>query len=411
MTGYYQNGSVTSYDQNTLVLPISLTGPSRNFPNDCNDEYKEGIHIQSTRDKLIVIGSLGSHNFDTFFAIPTINLCLHEYVYYGISVRTSVNSDGSVVIVGTANQTVVNITVPVTAYMRISTSWSELTPRTMYSYEIQRLQIMYISAFVVDLTGTKATSNKPISFFSGHECAFVPSTTRNCDPLTEQIPPTALWGTVYYFAPIASRTSYTIKIIAAYHSTTVNVYCNNTVRSHTINAGEYITTVYNNQEYCGVYASNDVLVTQFGHSYFSDLRGDAMMTLIPATSHYTNKIISSTLQFADPTYSPYHFINVVVLPNYHQPELISITSAKGSTQSLSSHNWVPIRRSGIIEAYVTQVSLTALVNATHNVFEVTHSNKTAQMTIIVYGFRSQKAYGHPGWIKSELNGIQIITNV
>lgn len=71
VTGYYQNGSVTSYDQNTFILPISLTGPSRNIPNGFNDEHKEGIHICTPGDKLIVIGSLGSHNFDTFLAIPT----------------------------------------------------------------------------------------------------------------------------------------------------------------------------------------------------------------------------------------------------------------------------------------------------------------------------------------------------
>ena len=64
----------------------------------------------------------------------------------------------------------------------------------------------------------------------------------------EQIPPTELWDSVYYLALIASRTSYTIII----NITTVKVYCNNTVNTDVISAGEFITTVYNNQEYCGV---------------------------------------------------------------------------------------------------------------------------------------------------------------
>ena len=408
MTGFFRSGTLTSNIQNIFTLPSVLTGPSFYFPNGENNSSKEGVRIHTAEDKLLVIGSMGSHNFETFFAIPTINFCLREYVYFGISVTTNVRSDGSIVIIGTANHTIINVNVPVLAVIKLSNSaaWGSIFADTLYSFEIQRQQIIYIAALVTDLTGTKVTSNKPISLFSGHECAFVPYLTESCDPLIEQMPPTKLWSTVHYFAPIATRMSYTVKIVAAYDSTTVDIYCNNTLSSHMINAGEFITTEYDNQEYCGVYASNDVLVSQFSHSYDSDMRGHAMMTLIPATTHYANKITSSTSQF-NPS-GANHYINIIVLPNYYQPEQISITTARGLTQSLSSNNWVPVRRNGVVEAYTTQVNITTLVNITHSVFEVTHSNKTALMSVIVYGFITPRAYGHPGWIKSEFNGIHIL---
>ena len=406
MTGFHQTGTITLYVQDTLNLPLVLSGPSFNFPNGVNNASKEGIHIQSGENQLLVIGSMGSHNFDTFLGIPTIKLCLHEYVYFGISVATGVLSDGSVVIVGTANETMITLAVSVSANIRINNSanWTSIYPGIVYSYEIQKQQIIYIAALTTDLTGTKVTSNKPISLFSGHECAFIPYETRSCDPLIEQIPPTYMWSTVHFLAPVSTRISYIVKIVAAYDSTTIKIYCNNTINTYIINAGEYMTVTYNNQQYCGVYASRQVLVAQLSHSYNSDMNGHAMMTLIPATTHYTNKIVSSTLQSSDPSVKPTHFINIIVLADYYQPELISITSAKGLIQSLSSQNWVPIKRNGIIKAYAAQVNITNLVNLTHSVFEITHFNKTALMTFTVYGFETPRAYGHPGWIKYKLNG-------
>jgi len=43
-----------------------------------------------------------------------------------------------------------------------------------------------------DLTGSRVTANKAISFYSGHYCAIV--STENCSVLIEQIPPFNSWG-------------------------------------------------------------------------------------------------------------------------------------------------------------------------------------------------------------------------
>ena len=401
VTGFYQNGTIIANVQNVVNFPDALSAPSYAFSlNAQNDKYKEGVHVQTNKNKVATIGSY--HNGDTFFAIPTVDLCLNEYTYLAVSVSINqIWSDGSIVIVATANQTILNITVLVSdVQIKINNSveWSPLVPGTLHTYEIQRLQIVYIAVLSSDLTGTKVTTNKPISLLSGHECAFIPSHAQRCGNLMEQIPPTELWGTVYYFAPLASRTSYTIKIIAAYNSTNVDVYCNDSVSSHIVNAGEFINMTYDNQEFCGVTANQVVLVTQFSHSYDSDSHGNPMMTLIPATSHYTNSITSSTVEITS-CYD--HYINIIILASYYQPEMISITTVGGVSQSLDSQSWVPIMRNGVTEAYAAQV------NIPHGVFEVAHVNDSALMTVVVYGFVTwtlyHVGYGHPGWLMDQFN--------
>ena len=364
--------------------------------------------MQTSTNKITTIGTYNQEeNFDSFFIIPTVDLYLDKYTYLAVSISTFVRADGSVVVVGTANQTMMNVTVPVSAFIKINNSanWSKLDPGVLYSYEIQRLQIVYIAALTTDLTATKVTTNKPISLFSGHECAFIPPLLGNdCDTLMEQIPPTNLWGTVYYFAPLMSRTSYMIKIIAAFDSTAVHIYCNSTHRNHTINTDQPISETYGGQEYCGVYANQSVLVVQFGRSFNTDFQGDPMMTLIPATAHYIHSITSSTFQSSRANATHNHYINIIILASYYQPEMISLTTAGGVNQSLDSQYWIPIIRDNVTDAYAAQVKIP------HGVFEISHANKAAMMTVVVYGFEtgiSNEGYGHPGWLMERLNGTYV----
>ena len=409
ITGFTESRIITSNIQNIIYPPQNqFTGPSYSIPNVFNDEHKQGIHLQTNGNKITTIGTSFGDNYDTFFAIPTFDLCLDVYTYFAISVSTGVTADGSVVIVGTADETSVNIIVPVSAHIKMNNSanWTSLQAVRLYSYTIQKLQMVYIAAtFFTDLTGTKVIANKPISLFSGHECAFIPSRTLSCDHLMEQIPPTALWGRVYYFIPLASRMSYAIKITAAYDSTVVDVHCNETIESYRMNSRGFIMLPYNNQEFCAVYANNEVLVAQFSYSFRTDSKGDAMMTLIPPTTHYTNNIISSTFETSVKSTIYNHYINIIVLASYYQPEMISMTTAGVTTQSLNSHSWVAIIVNNVTVAYAAQV------NISHGVFEVTHSNSSALMTAVVYGFgiytetqqeNFAEGYGHPGWLAGQL---------
>ena len=409
LTNFYQNGTITSSTQNTVCLPRNLTGPSFYFPyNPQNNEYKEGVHLQTQGVKTAVIGSYINPYIDTFFAIPTVDLCVNEYIYYAVSVIGHSSTDGSVVIVGTADLTTVTIVVLVSAVIKTShtTNWTSLVHEQSYTYQIQRQQIVYIATRGDnDLTGTKVTTNKPISLFSGHECV-INNAINFCDTLIEQLPPTKLWGRVYYFTPLAGWLNYRIKIIT-HASTVVNISCNNTVTMYTINAGGSLSLIYSNQQYCGVFASNVVLVTQF--SYWQG--SESMMTLIPSTDHYTNSITSSTPNNYY-SFSYNHYINIIILVGYYQPEMISITTG-GVSQSLDSLSWVPIMRNNVVEAYAVQVSIS------QGIFKVTHADMDALMTVVVYGVavysstssaiypsdEFPEGYGHPGWLMGQLHGM------
>ena len=396
VTSYHRNGSIPENARVVEIFPVNLTGISYSFPNKLNDEHKEGVYIKVNSTQVNVIGqSKGAYNTDTFFALPIEDLHLDEYVYYGVSVASNTLADGSVVVVGSEDDTILNITVPVSANIKVNNTeqWCTLNPNVQNSYKINRLQIVYVATSIRDLTGTRVVSNKPVSVFSGHECAWVPDEVLSCDHLMEQMLPIDLWGTVHYVAPLASRSDYTIKILAAHDYTIVEMRCNNDQTNYTIDTGECVSRQLNNREFCAIHSDNVVLVAQFSHGYG---QGDSMMTLIPATTHYTNTITSSTIH--DPIETSYrHYINIIVMADYYQPNMIFLT-AGGVNQSLESQSWVPIRRGNSTEAYAAQVRL----NIAEGVFEIRHTIQTALMTAVVYGFlnsaRGQEGYGHPGWL-------------
>ena len=409
-TNFYQTGTIIANTKGTVCLPRSITGPSYNYlSNSWNNAYKEGIYLQTHGDEVAAIGSYIYPYIDTFFAIPTVDLCINEYIYYAVSTDGHSGTDGSVVIVGTADQTTVTIKVSVTTVIKISSAanWTTLNTTTSETYTIQRLQIVYIATQGNnDLTGTKVTTNKPISLFSGHECVINPA-INYCDTLIEQLPPTKLWGRIYYFAPLHGWSSYKIKIIAAYDSTTVRIYCNNAVsNNHTVHSGKSISLSYN-LHYCGVFATKEILVIQF--SYASN--SESLMTIIPPTDHYTNSITSSTPNnYFSLSYN--HYVNIIVLASFYQQNMMSITTAGGVSQ-LNTQSWIPIIVNGIAEAYVAHVMIS------QGVFKVTHADMDALMTIVVYGqavysnnsfviYPSDsfpEGYGHPGWLMSQLIGM------
>ena len=389
VTGYQHSGTLSSNVH--LTLPSSLTGISYYLPNARKNDYKEGIYIKINSKKVTVIGESVQDTIETFYSLPTEDLNVQEYIYYAISVPSNVLADSSLVMVGTENVTTLTLTLSQNAYIKINNTatWSQLTSGVVYSYQINRLDILYIAALNRDLSGTKIVASKPISVFSGHECAWIPSNVHPCDTIMEQMLPTELWGKVYYIAPLSSRNRYTLKITAAESNTICQLYCSTTQGSYSLNAGGYSTVILTNQDYCVIYSIKKIIVVQFSHSYEEDNQGGPMMTLVPPKSHYTNFIKTSTIQRRIAR----NYLNIIVTAEYHQPEAIYLTTG-GANRSLESYSWVPIVRNNITEAYAAQV------NVTQGVIQLFHSNKRALMTVVVYGFVSRTGYGHPGWLRS-----------
>ena len=385
---YYYNGTVSVDNEVILNLPLNVEVSS------IYDQNK-GIYLTASSNSVTVIGqNLDSSTGDSFLALPTIELN-DIYVYYGISVpRATVHSESlhsTILIVGIQNNTMMTLTVTQYVSIGIGNTTAYLIPGREYSFVINRLQTVFVGS-AEDLSGTKIVVNKPVSVFSGHKCANVPHNVTACSYLVEQIPPTALWGKVYYTAPLANKRSYTIKILAAYNSTAVRIYCNNATEVFTISEGQSVNQRSQMNEYCAIYSNKEVLVVQLGHGGTEDNSyGDPMMTLTPAANQYLNKFDFSTIR--NPVGSSYdHYVNIIVKEQYYQPNMIYLV-AGGVNRSLVTQQWVPIQVNNTIKAYATQVSIP------EGVAQVFHTNPAAEMMTIVYGFTRHDGYGHVGGIR------------
>ena len=387
--GYYHKGIISAGNEVILNLPSSVEVSSYH-------DQDKGIYLTISSDNVTVIGqNQERYTSDTVFVLPIMELD-NVYVYYGISVSRG-NEDSSILIVGTENNIMMNLTTTQSVSISVGNTVTNLSSGIQYSFVINRLQTVYIES-TDDLSGTKIVTDRPVSVFSGHECGNVPWNVSYCSHLIEQIPPTALWGKIYYTAPLANKTSYTIKVLAAYNSTTVNMYCNNTIESHVINEGEFIDKISQMNKYCAIYLNKKALVLQLSHGGGEDLNhyGDPMMTLVPDTNQYLNKFDFSTIH--NSSESGYnHYVNIIVMAQYYHPNMIYLISG-GVNRSLATQQWVPIQVNSITEAYATQVRIP------EGVTHIIHTDAAAQMMAIVYGFNRHDGYGHIGGINNNHTG-------
>ena len=374
--GYSNSGTVLPSAESTITLPNSVQVSSY------ADEHK-GVFLSTSNDQVVVMGQmLRLTTSDTFLILPLTKQFTTEYVYYGMSI-TGRGSASSTLLVGIKNNTMLNLTVSQSVTISVGGAVSNLIPGRSYSFVINRLQTLFIGS-ADDITGTRIVTNQPVSVFSGHECANIPVSVGFCDYIIEQIPPTILWGKVYYVTSLATRSRSTIKVLAGYDSTNVDIYCDNLKISYTINQGAFITRIIGQQS-CAIYASKEVLVAQFSHGGDDDSGvGDPMMMLVPPTTQYFNKFTISTIQS-----SWEHYVNVIVFAQYYQPDMIYLLTG-GINSSLNTQQWTSVRVNNFIEAYITRV------NVQEGVVKISHANASALMTTMVYGFSGYVGYGHPG---------------
>ena len=389
--GYSTNGVIAA-DDNDVVITL----PSRVVVSSIEDQ-NNGVYITTNSSTTTVIGqNYEPSTSDTFLVSP--NSHFSKCKYYGISEDMSLNEhdsylhSSSMLIVGAESSTLMNLTVTKEVTICVHDVMYYLTPGTQYTFVINRLETILIRS-LEDLTGTKVVTDKPVSVFSGHRCGLMFKGNGPYDHMVEQILPTKLWGKVFYIAPLATRRSYFIKVLAIRSSTMVDIYCNNSMTSYAINAGEFIFGKYTDQEYCSIHANNKILVVQFSPSPGDDsTRGDVMMTMVPAVSQYTNQFSTSTSRNLEQSDFK-HFVNVIVLAQYYQPDMIYLISG-GVNKSLDTQEWVPVKVNNVIEAYATKVAIS------EGLIEITHTNASALMITSVYGFAREVGYGHPGglWV-------------
>ena len=381
--GLYYSGYINAGSEVIISLPSAVAV----FPTD--KQYK-GVYIITDNNAVSVTGQNEAGGFsETFLAIPyDRSHIITEYVYYAMTFYGYYSSsyESAILIVGTEDRTTMRVSVTQVATTNYGNT---LYTGRDYFFVINRLQTFYIRS-TGDLTGTRIFAYKQLSVFSGHEGAQISRSTCCNNPLIEQVPPVTSWGRVFYTMPLATRNSYTIKVLASEDTTLLDIYCNNVKETHSISTGQHYTKTLS-QEYCVIYSNKPVLVAQFSHGGYEerDYIGDPMMMIVPDTLQYSNKFYISTIR--NTTRSDYkHYVNLVLLAQYYRPDMIHLISGGTDVLLNDAREWVPIRVNNIIEAYSTQLILT------EGAAEIIHTNKNALMALNVYGSARHESYGHPG---------------
>ena len=398
---YYHNGILTSDYAVTINLHYDLRVSS------FYDQSK-GIYIKTTSSRVTVQGNpqgtcgyycwrrYGLSHGQTFSVIPVTNLCSSEYIYYAVSVNSySSYYNSSILVVGTEDNTLMKLTVTQPVTISMCNAITHLIPYREYSFVINRLQTVYIGS-PNDLTGSKIVTNKEISMFSGHQLGYILNTEASY--LINQIPPTMLWGKVYYVMPIKDvQAGYALKIFAP-NQCLIQISCNSSSPNLTfLKDQEFIVKSFVNNEFCTILSNSSILVVQFSlGKHLDGYSGDLFMTLVPSTKQYNNIFI-----FADAvnTYYPvylYHYINIIVMAEFYQPEKMYLIAGEDDI-SPDTQEWVPITNNHVIEAYAYSTQ----INETYGKVEIYHTNESALMTVTLYGFTKGESYGTP--VYSHLN--------
>ena len=365
--------------------------------NNADIQFK-GIHIKTENSRKIIV--YGQHvSNDAFLALPVFKLPpgrTHEYIVISVDKAESLTSDSTVLIVGTENNT--NLTVIPTEGVRFLTN-SLLNSSNAIT--IDQYQSVYLRVLGEDISGTRVIADKPISVFSGHECANIPDNLGPYDIIIEQIPPVDTWGTTVVTIPLRTRLYDLIKVIAADDFTTVNItqtdiYTGTVTNdpSFTLNSGEYREILISN--YTLIQSNRPIGVFQFSASWQEDNErvSDPFMMYVPPIEQYRNSYVVATAPF-DPSRSANsnqslhsNYVNIVIPAEHFNVSLLTINNS-----TVDGSNFTTIRNTdGNIWGYGAQLLLDSGAQ------EISHQNAEAAVGVTLYGFSNWMSWGCTGGV-------------
>ena len=162
------DGRVAPESTSIVELPSSIVVVSR-------DDQSKGIYLKVGSDKMTVIGqNVRTQTTTTFLVLPSVKLDISTYVYYGLVITDATTRNSAILVVGTEDNTIMNLTTTQSVTLNVSGSSINVISGTEYSFELNEFQTIYIATFT-DLSGTKIVTDKPVSVFSGHECVLIPN--------------------------------------------------------------------------------------------------------------------------------------------------------------------------------------------------------------------------------------------
>ena len=397
-------------------IPIGFVVFDSSNPQDTTDSLYKGIHIKAEGNRRIVVFGQNEEvaSNDAYLALPIISRPAgSSYEYIAASVHGEQGSiqeakDSVVLIIGTENNTQIIVEPPPLSQLPAGIVNSLAPFRRFFptftverrTVTIQRFQTFYLQVRGNDISGTRIIANKPISFFSGHECANVPLTSVPCDILIEQVPPVDTWGTEVVTIPLITRSADMIKVFASQASTTVSVTRTDissgmvtSVPSFTLDRNGFMELVIS--DYTLIQANNPIGVFQFSRSYTTDdvLDSDPFMMWVPPCEQYRDSFAVAPAPFhpsiegtVEGRVAYVDYINIAVKAEYFNASMITVNNNPINVSDFSE-----IRRSdNSIWGYGAQLTLDEGAQV------IRHQDPNAVLSVTIYGFSNQQSWGCTG---------------
>ena len=347
-----------AFNNATLTVDIPTT-----FEVRSREDRDNGLRVSAGNSNIVVYGlSYEIFTSDAFLALPCDRLPVESYEYYGVSY----NRGSHILIVGCEDNTEIQI--------------------NSYVIELNKMET-FLWETGNNITGMKVVSNRPIVVYTGHRCTNIPTSSSACDHITEQVPPTAIWGSNFMTASYAGRSSGDLyRILASDNSTNVTVNCSTVSETYTLaSSGSWQEFSTPDMSFCSISSDKPLLVMQFSLGNSFDNVGDPFMMMITPVEQYSNNYIINVLPEFEANY-----ITLYVRPEDFEPLDIIVDD-----NDLKNATWTTVYCSdtSTICGYITYVTLNP---GEHQLY---HRDVSAHIGVSAYGFNSYNSYGYPGGLR------------
>ena len=382
---------------------------------DVMDSLYKGIHIKAEDNRRIVVFGQNEEvaSNDAYLALPIISRpagSSYEYIaasIYGDTGSAQQAKDSVILVIGTENDTEIIVEPSVVishpfASLLTGNNFIPGLPVQLRTVTIQRFQTFYLQVRGGDISGTRIIANKPISFFSGHECANIPLANQPCDILIEQVPPIDTWGTEVVTIPLITRSADTIKVFASRDSTTVSV-THTDISSSVVTSDPSFTLNCNGfrdlviSDYALIQSNNPIGVFQYSRTFTADetIISDPFMMWVPSCEQYRDSFAVAPAPFdpsiegtVDGRVAYINYTNIAVPAEYFNASMITVNN-----NPINASEFSVIRRAdNSIWGYGAQLTLDVGAQV------IQHQDSDAALSVTMYGFSNQQSWGCTGGI-------------
>jgi hypothetical protein len=239
-----------------------------------NQIDKKAVHISSTRNISIVAMNYMSQSADAALIYP-VNSLGTDHILFGFQ---NAGRQNEALIVSAKDSTIVTID-------KRYTSTKE---------KVDTIVLMKGESFLFmrpwDISGVVITGSKPVSIFSGVDCADIPYNSSRriccCDHLYEQVPPTTSWGKTFITVPYKTRKADLFRFIAGRDTCKISM---NGKYAFTIPPGKSKDTLLSFST--KITSSNRLLVAQMSNGQqFDNVNSDPFYILVSPIEQSINYV-------------------------------------------------------------------------------------------------------------------------